>query len=81
MPVKTTEGWVPNEATARIGARVRTEDIVQDIDWDPAVMRLSPPPMPDYVRSSIHGLEGGYSTVWTAPNPAALNATFQSVAR
>src|SRR5436309_15925607 len=62
MPVKTTEGWVPNEATARIGARVRTEDIVQDIDWDLAVMRLSPPPMPDYVRSSIHGLEGGYST-------------------
>ena len=62
MPVRTTEGWVPNEATARIGARVRHEDIVHDIDWDLAVMRLSPPPMPDYVRSWIHGLEGGYST-------------------
>jgi ubiquinone/menaquinone biosynthesis C-methylase UbiE len=62
MPVKTTEGWVPNEVTGRIGARVKLEDVVQDIDWDLAVMRLSPPPMPDYVRSWIHGLEGGYST-------------------
>jgi ubiquinone/menaquinone biosynthesis C-methylase UbiE len=62
MAVKTTEGWVPNEVTTRIGARVKLEDVVQDIDWDLAIMRLSPPPMPDYVRSSIHGLAGGYST-------------------
>src|SRR2546421_203983 len=61
MAIKTTEGWVPNEVTARIGARVRWEDVVSDIDWDQAIARLSPPPMPDYVRSSIHGLEGGYS--------------------
>ena len=62
MAIKTTEGWVPNEATGRIGARVKAEEIVQDIDWDQAVVRLSPPRMPDYVRSWIHGLEGGYST-------------------
>ena len=61
MAIKTTEGWVPNEVTVRIGARVRWEDVVSDIDWDQAIARLSPPPMPDYVRSSIHGLEGGYS--------------------
>jgi len=62
MAVRTTEGWVPNETTARIGARVRVEDMVQDIDWDQALLRLGNPPMPDYVRSSIHGIEGGYST-------------------
>ena len=62
MAVKTTEGWVPNEVTARIGARVRVEDIVNDIDWDQAILRLGNPPMPDYTRSWIHGLEGGYST-------------------
>jgi SAM-dependent methyltransferase len=61
MTVKTTEGWVPNEATARIGARVRWEDVVEDIDWDHAIRRFTPPVLPDYVRSSIHGLEGGYS--------------------
>ena len=32
-----------------------------DIDWDQAILRLAPPAMPDYVKSSIHGLEGGYS--------------------
>ena len=61
MAIKTTEGWVPNEVTARIGERVRWQDVVQDIDWDQAILRLAPPKMPDYVKSSIHGLEGGYS--------------------
>ena len=61
MAIKTTDGWVPTEATERISARVRWEDIVQDIDWDQAVLRLAAPKMPDYVKSSIHGLEGGYS--------------------
>ena len=61
MAIKTTEGWVPNEVTARIGERVRWEDVVQDIDWDKAILRLAPPAMPEYVKSSIHGLEGGYS--------------------
>jgi SAM-dependent methyltransferase len=62
MAIRTTEGWVPNDATTRIASRVRPEDVVSDIDWDEAVRRLSPPRLPDYVRSSIHGLEGGYST-------------------
>lgn len=60
--IRTTEGWAPNEATERIMARVRFQDFVRGIDWDDAIRRLHPPPMPDYVRSSIHGLEGGYGT-------------------
>lgn len=66
MAVKTTEGWTPNAATERIGARVRWEDVVQDIDWEQAILRLGAPPMPDYVRSSIHGIEGGYATPMAA---------------
>jgi ubiquinone/menaquinone biosynthesis C-methylase UbiE len=66
MAVITTEGWVPNEATARIGARVDVSSIVGDIDWDAAVRRLGGPPMPDYVRSSIHGIAGGYSSTVAA---------------
>jgi SAM-dependent methyltransferase len=61
MAIRTTEGWVPTAATERISARVRWEDTVHDIDWDQAALRLSAPKMPDYVKSSIHGLEGGYS--------------------
>jgi len=60
--IRTTEGWVPNPATERIMSRVRLEDFVKEIDWDEATWRLSSPPMPDYVQSSIHGLEGGYGT-------------------
>jgi SAM-dependent methyltransferase len=61
MAVRTTEGWVPNEATTRIMGRVVFEDFVKDIDWDDAVRRLDPPELPEYVRSSIHGIPGGYS--------------------
>jgi ubiquinone/menaquinone biosynthesis C-methylase UbiE len=61
MTVKTTEGWVPNEATQRIFSRVDFEAFVKDIDWDAAVARLAPPATPDYVKSSIHGIAGGYS--------------------
>lgn len=64
--IRTTEGWQPNEATARIMARVDMEAFVRDVDWDDAIARLDPPPMPDYVRSSIHGLEGGYGTPFAA---------------
>lgn len=64
--IRTTEGWVPNEATGRIFSRVRTEDFVTDIDWDEALRRFGDPEIPDYVRSSIHGLEGGYGTPFAA---------------
>lgn len=64
--IRTTEGWVPNDATERIFSRVDATAFVDDIDWDEAVRRLSPPPMPDYVRSQIHGIEGGYGTQWAA---------------
>ena len=56
--IRTTEGWVPNEATERIFSRVDFGAFVQDIDWDAAVTRMDPRPLPDYVRSSI---PGGYS--------------------
>lgn len=64
--IRTTEGWRPNEATERIMNRVDWSALVEDIDWEEAARRLDPPPMPDYVRSSIHGIEGGYSTVGAA---------------
>lgn len=64
--VRTTEGWVPNGTTNSIMSRVRMEDFVTDIDWDEAVRRFDGPPIPDYVKSSIHGLEGGYSTPFAA---------------
>lgn len=60
--IRTTEGWVPNEATERIFSRVVLEDFVDDIDWDAAVRRLGGAAIPDYVRSSIHGIPGGYGT-------------------
>jgi ubiquinone/menaquinone biosynthesis C-methylase UbiE len=62
VAVITTEGWKPNKATMRIGARVDQTGIVTDIDWDEAAKRLCGPAIPDYVQSSIHGIEGGYST-------------------
>lgn len=58
--IRTTEGWVPNPATERIMSRVRFEDFVQDIDWEDARRRFAGPPIPEYVRSSIHGIAGGY---------------------
>lgn len=59
--VRTTEGWRANPATERILGRVDWSAVVEDIDWDEAAKRLIAPPLPDYVRSSIHGIEGGYS--------------------
>src|SRR2546422_5897713 len=59
--IRTTEGWVPNEATQRIFSRVVFDDFVKDIDWDAAVRRLNGPEIPEYVKSSIHGIPGGYS--------------------
>lgn len=59
--IRTTEGWVPNEATQRIMARVRVEEFLTDIDWDEAFRRFGSPELPAYVRSSIHGVEGGFS--------------------
>lgn len=72
--IRTTEGWVPNEATTRIMGRVRTEEFVADIDWDEAFRRFGSPEIPGYVRSSIHGLEGGYGTPFAA-------ATWDAVVR
>ena len=59
--IRTTEGWTPNEATQSIFSRVAFDDFVKDIDWDAAVRRLDGPAIPDYVKSSIHGIAGGYS--------------------
>lgn len=64
--IRTTEGWVPNQATQSIFGRVRMEDFVTDVDWDEAARRFAGPEIPVYVRSSIHGLEGGYSTPFAA---------------
>lgn len=64
--IRKTEGWIPNEATNRIMSRVRMEDFV-DLDWEREIERYAPmPEIPAYVRSSIHGLEGGYSTPFAA---------------
>ncbi|HEX9775494.1 MAG TPA: class I SAM-dependent methyltransferase [Actinomycetota bacterium] len=64
--IRTTEGWVPNARTESIFGRVSAQEFVGDVDWDAAVARLAPPPMPDYVRSQIHGIEGGYGTTLAA---------------
>src|SRR5947209_1854377 len=61
--VRTTEGWVPNPATDRIMSRVRYEEFLLGLDWEQEIARFAPlPEIPPYVRSSIHGIEGGYST-------------------
>jgi ubiquinone/menaquinone biosynthesis C-methylase UbiE len=60
--VRTTEGWVPNPATERILSRTRHEEFLLGLDWEQEIARLGPlPEIPPYVRSSIHGIEGGYS--------------------
>jgi SAM-dependent methyltransferase len=65
--IRTTEGWVANDATNRIMGRVVADDFVQDVDWETAIQRFAPlPDIPNYVRSSIHGLEGGYGTSFSA---------------
>jgi SAM-dependent methyltransferase len=65
--IRTTEGWVPNSATERIMGRVRADEFLVDIDWEREIARFAPlPEIPGYVKSSIHGLEGGYSTPFAA---------------
>jgi SAM-dependent methyltransferase len=61
--IRTTAGWRPNEVTERILARADWARMPEGIDWNEALIRLDPPPMPAYVRSSIHGIEGGYGNV------------------
>ena len=61
--IRTTDGWVPNEATDRIMGRVDAGEFLMDLDWEKEIQRFAPlPEIPHYVRSSIHGLEGGYGT-------------------
>jgi ubiquinone/menaquinone biosynthesis C-methylase UbiE len=65
--IRTTEGWVPNEATNRIMGRVDPESFLLDLDWEKAIQRFAPlPEIPSYVRSSIHGIEGGYGAPFAA---------------
>jgi SAM-dependent methyltransferase len=65
--IRTTEGWVPNDATNRIMGRVDTDDFLLDLDWEKEIQRFAPlPEIPNYVRSSIHGIEGGYGTNFAA---------------
>jgi SAM-dependent methyltransferase len=65
--IRTTEGWVPNDATNRIMGRVDTAEFLLDLDWDKEIQRFAPlPEIPNYVRSSIHGLEGGYGMPFSA---------------
>ena len=65
--IRTTEGWVPNEATNRIFSRVDQSAFLLEVDWDTEIRRFAPlPEIPSYVRSSIHGIEGGYGTSFAA---------------
>ena len=65
--IRSTEGWVPNPATERIMSRVRSDEFLVGIDWEEEIRRFAPlPEIPAYVKSSIHGLEGGYSTSFAA---------------
>jgi len=65
--VRTTEGWVPNAATNRIFSRVAAEDFLMDLDWEREIQRFAPlPKIPSYVRSSIHGIDGGYGAPFSA---------------
>jgi len=75
--IRTTEGWVPNDATNRIFGRVRRDDFLMDLDWETAIQRFAPlPEIPGYVRSSIHGIEGGYGTPFQA---SAWDAVVQEI--
>ncbi len=65
--IRTTEGWVPNEASNRIMGRVDAAAFLLDLDWEREIQRFAPlPEIPNYVRSSIHGLEGGYGVPFSA---------------
>ena len=65
--IRTTEGWQPNDATNRIMGRVDTGSFLLDLDWESEIKRFAPlPEIPAYVKSSIHGLEGGYGTSFSA---------------
>ena len=65
--IRTTDGWVPNDATNRIMGRVEASEFLLDLDWDKEIQRFAPlPEIPNYVRSSIHGLEGGYGAPFSA---------------
>ena len=64
--IRTTEGWVANDATNRLFERVVTENFL-DLDWETQIRRFAPlPEIPNYVRSSIHGIEGGYGIPFSA---------------
>ena len=65
--IRTTTGWRPNDATSRIMGRVDPSQFALGLDWAREIGSFGPlPPLPAYVRSSIHGLEGGYSTPFAA---------------
>jgi len=65
--IRTTNGWVPNDATNRIMGRVVPGDFLLTLDWEAEIRRFAPlPEIPNYVRSSIHGLEGGYGAPFSA---------------
>lgn len=65
--IRTTDGWVPNDATNRIMGRVDAGEFLTNLDWEREIRRFAPlPEIPSYVRSSIHGLEGGYGTSFAA---------------
>ena len=65
--IRTTEGWQPNDATNRIMGRVDPAQFMLDLDWETEIKRFAPlPEIPNYVKSSIHGLEGGYGAPFSA---------------
>ncbi|MGH2792712.1 MAG: class I SAM-dependent methyltransferase [Actinomycetota bacterium] len=65
--IRTTEGWTPNDATNRIMGRVDPTEFLLDLDWETEIRRFAPlPEIPSYVKSSIHGLEGGYGAPFAA---------------
>ena len=65
--IRTTEGWQPNDATNRIMGRVDPSQFLLELDWETEIRRFAPlPAIPSYVKSSIHGLEGGYGAPFSA---------------
>jgi len=65
--IRTTAGWRPNDATSRIMGRVDPSRFALGLDWSREIAAFGQvPELPAYVRSSIHGLEGGYSTSFAA---------------